>query len=77
MILWLTCLLPIALEEIDEAVCRAVVRQDFLAGIKFRFNGLSQLLAQFDAPLIERVDVPDDALHKDLMLVQCCKKGTS
>lgn len=69
-----TCLLPIALKEIDEAICRTIVRQDFFAGIKFRFNGLGQLLAQLDAPLIERVNVPDDTLHKDLMLVHCCKK---
>ena len=29
-----------------------------------------QLLAQLDAPLVERVDVPDHALHEHLVLVQ-------
>jgi len=29
-----------------------------------------QLLAELDAPLVERVDVPDDALDEDLVLVE-------
>ena len=33
-------------------------------------DGLGQLLAQFNAPLIVGVDVPDDALHEDLVLVE-------
>src|SRR5256885_8913757 len=30
---------------------------------------LRQLLAQLDAPLVERVDAPDDPLREDLVLV--------
>ena len=31
---------------------------------------LGQLLAQLHAPLVEAVDVPDDALDEDLVLVE-------
>src|ERR1700730_4062110 len=34
-------------------------------------DALGQYLAEFDAPLVERVDVPDGALGEDVMLVQC------
>ena len=29
-----------------------------------------ELFAEFDAPLVERVDAPDDTLDKDLVLVE-------
>lgn len=32
-------------------------------------DGLGERLAQLDAPLVEAVDVPDDALSEDLVLV--------
>src|SRR6266545_3504435 len=38
--------------------------------LEFRDNALGQYFAQFDAPLIERVDVPDGALGEDGMLVK-------
>src|SRR5258708_14607563 len=40
-------------------------------GFEFRYNTLGQYLAQFYAPLVERVDVPDRALGKDTWLVEC------
>ena len=33
-------------------------------------NGVRQLFAELDAPLVEAVDVPDDALDEDLVLVE-------
>ena len=44
-------------------------------GLAFAFelgdDALSQDLAEFDAPLIERVDVPDRPLGEDTVLVEC------
>ena len=42
----------------------------FCLAFKFRDDALGQYLAQFDAPLIERIDVPDGALSKDAMFVK-------
>src|SRR5262245_10144081 len=42
----------------------------FFQAVQFGQNRRRQLLAEFDAPLIERIDVPDDALRKDLVLVE-------
>ena len=36
---------------------------------KLRDDALRQHLAQLDAPLIERVDIPDDALSEDRVRV--------
>ena len=38
---------------------------------EFRQDAVCQLLAEFDAPLIERIDIPDDALYENLVLIQC------
>src|SRR5215510_5220215 len=38
--------------------------------LEFRDNALGQHFAQFDAPLVERVNVPDLALGEDRMLVK-------
>ena len=38
--------------------------------LEFGDDALGQHLAQFDAPLVERVDVPDDALREDAVLVK-------
>ncbi len=38
--------------------------------LEFRDDALGQHLAQLDAPLVERVDVPDDALGEDAVLVE-------
>ena len=41
-----------------------------LLAFQFRDNALGQRLAQFDTPLVERVDIPDGPLGKDAMLVE-------
>jgi hypothetical protein len=37
---------------------------------RVRDNSLRQLLAQFDTPLVEGIDVPDGALSEDAMLIE-------
>ncbi len=37
---------------------------------EFRNNTVGQHLAEFDTPLVERVDIPDGALDKDLVFVE-------
>lgn len=37
---------------------------------EFRDDLLRELLAEFNAPLVEAVDVPDNALRKDLVFVE-------
>ena len=41
-----------------------------LLGREIRKNPLGENLAKLDAPLIVAVDIPDDALNKNLMLVE-------
>src|SRR5947209_20442711 len=38
--------------------------------LEFRDDALSQHLAQFDAPLVERIDAPDRALSEDRVLIE-------
>src|SRR6266480_5085480 len=38
--------------------------------LKFRNDALSQHFAQLDAPLVERINVPDNALGENRMLVK-------
>src|SRR6266849_2466280 len=38
--------------------------------LEFRDDALSQYFAQLNTPLVERVDVPDDALGEDVVLVE-------
>ena len=59
----------VVLEAVDEAVGGAVVAGDRSRVFEFGQDGLGELLAEFDAPLVEGVDVPDDALGKNLVLV--------
>ena len=40
------------------------------AGDQFGKDDLGELLAELDSPLIETVDVPDDALGENLVLIQ-------
>src|SRR5476651_2168650 len=60
----------VILEMVDEAVGRAVVAGDYARLFEFGQDRLGQLLAEFDAPLVEGVDVPDDALRENLVLVE-------
>ena len=55
----------------DQVVGRAVVVELGLRlALELRDDALGQHLAQLDAPLVERVDVPDRALGEDAVLVE-------
>ena len=55
----------------DQTVGGAVMSEfGFCFGFQFRDNALGQHFAQFHAPLVERVDVPDRALGKDTVLIK-------
>ena len=43
---------------------------DKIVTVELGQDGLGELLTEFDSPLVEAVDVPDDALDEDLVLVQ-------
>lgn len=43
--------------------------RDLVVVGEIAFDGLGESLAQLNAPLVEGVDVPDDALSEDLVLV--------
>src|SRR2546426_2535039 len=59
--------LPIA---VDQRAGRAIMGQFWLFGaLQFRDDAVCQHLAKFNAPLVERVDVPDGSLGEDFMLV--------
>src|SRR5262245_57240093 len=53
----------------DPAVGRAVVARG-AGALELAGDALGEHLAELDAPLVERVDVPDRALHEHLVLVQ-------
>ena len=53
---------------------RAVVLL-YLAAVYLIKDGVGQLLAEFHAPLVITEDVPDDALYKYLVLIQCYKRS--
>src|SRR2546421_9475607 len=56
----------------NQVVGRAVMAERGLRlALELRDDALGQHLAQLDPPLIERVDVPDDALGEHAMLVEC------
>src|SRR5580658_2745248 len=55
----------------DQAVCGTVVREFRLGGtFDFRNDALRQKFAEFHAPLVERINVPDRALGEDAVLVK-------
>src|SRR5262245_61241515 len=55
----------------NECVRRAVVGQ-FWLGLAFQLgrDAVGEDFAQFDSPLVERIDVPDRALHENAVLVK-------
>src|SRR3954447_7477275 len=61
---------PVAL---DQSIRRGVVRQ--LRGVASELVGDpgGEHLAELDAPLVERIDAPDDALGEDAVLVECAQ----
>ena len=65
----LNCLhLPI---PTDQRICAAVMLEVGLSvGLKLGDDALGEGFAEFDAPLVEGVDVPDHALGEDAHLVE-------
>jgi hypothetical protein len=66
---WNSRLLGLLLEQVDESVGAAVVLADLTLALKLTKNALGELLAELDAPLVVRVDVPDGALDEGEVLV--------
>src|SRR4051794_21106837 len=55
----------------DQRVGRAIVVQiRLLRAVQFRQDPLREHLAEFHAPLVERVDVPDRALREHTVLIE-------
>lgn len=57
------------LDVVDQIVGRSVVFGDLAGRLELLLDSLGQLLAQLNAPLVVRVDVPYAALHEYLVLV--------
>ena len=55
---------------IDQPVGRRVVIADGFRCMQLTQHFFCQLLAQFHAPLIKRIDIPQHALDEDLVFVQ-------
>lgn len=53
------------------------MRRDGLVILQLWIDCLGKLFPQLDSHLIERVDVPDDALGKDLVLVKGDERAQS
>ena len=60
----------VVLESVNQAIGRAVVAGDSARFFKFRQDRLGKFLAKFDSPLVERIDIPDNALSKNLVFVE-------
>src|SRR6266581_3180174 len=55
----------------DKRIGRAIMRKlRFVGALKLRNDPVSQHFPKFDAPLIERVDIPDGTLNEDFVLVE-------
>lgn len=55
----------------DQIVCRAVMIENGLhRALHFRDNALRQDFSQLYAPLVERIEIPDDALRENVMFVK-------
>lgn len=57
------------LDVVDQPIGGRIVGGSFVRVGQIALDGLGQRLAQLNAPLVERVDVPDDTLGEDLVLV--------
>eukprot|EP00158_Paraphelidium_tribonemae_P008264 Partr_v1_DN28534_c0_g1_i1_m73882 len=62
------------LVKVDKTISRSIVSLDITFSLQFRKNSLGKLLAQFDTPLVVRVDIPNGSLHVNLVLVHCNKR---
>ena len=58
------------LVEIYQTVGRSIVGVDAPLRFELWQDVLGELLAQLHAPLVEGVDAPDGALHKDFVFIQ-------
>ena len=67
----------IILEMVNQPVSRTIVTRNGTMLLKFRINDLGQLLAEFDSPLVERVDIPNNALRENLVFVECDQDAES
>ena len=47
-----------------------MIKSGFRPALKFRNYPLGQYFAQLHAPLVKRIDVPNDTLRKDAVLVE-------
>lgn len=54
---------------VDQTTCGSIVRRHNTRRLEFWKNLFGKLLAEFNSPLIVRVDVPDGTLSKDLVLI--------
>lgn len=70
-------ILDVVLVIVDQAVSGGVVAGDRAGSGEFGEDDLGELFAEFDAPLIKGVDVPEDALDEDLVLVQSDQRTES
>ena len=52
----------LGLDKVDQGVGGGIVGRHLPGALHLGLDGLGQLLAQLDAPLVVGVDVPDDAL---------------
>jgi len=59
----------VGLVVVDEPVGRTIMGRNGGFIRQFRKDGLGQLLAELNSPLVETVNVPDSTLHKDLHFV--------
>src|SRR5712691_5811983 len=63
-------LLSMPFVVIDQPISRAVVAVHRFRAIELGQDSTGELFAQFHAPLIEGINVPDHALGKDLVLIE-------
>src|SRR3989338_2857377 len=54
---------------VDELIGRRIVVRNRFGRGKLRENAVGELFAELNTPLIERIDIPDDALDEDLVFV--------
>lgn len=69
-----------SLVMVDKSIGGRIMGGDIARLAEFRQDGFRQLLAKLHAPLIKRVDIPDNTLDEDLVLVhgnQGTKRGWS
>lgn len=62
--------LAVSEKSLDELSGGALVAGGGFAGFEFGVNIFGEDFAEFDAPLVEGIDVPNGALDEDLVLVE-------